>query len=297
VSRGRLTTLWMAALGSVASAIGVLHAREATAALPGSADRPAYLPADEAADRLFLSFDAVAADVYWLRAIQHYGTERRSDRAGDRFGQLEPLLSLTTTLDPHFNIAYRFGAIFLALDPPLGPGRPDRAIALLEKGLAANPARWQYAHDVAFVHYWHTGRFDEAARWFERAAAMPGAPGWLRPVAATTRVAGGDRAGARMMFSELVTSADRHVRQAAERALAQLRALDEIDRLTMIIERFRGSTGREPQGWQDLVAAGLLQAQPVDPAGLPYQYAPRARVVTLGTDSPLWPLPPAFRRR
>ena len=67
---------------------------------------------------------------------------------------LQPLLDLTTTLDPFFTVAYRFGAIFLSEVPPGGPGRPDQAIALLEKGIAAQPGKWQYFHDIAFVHYW-----------------------------------------------------------------------------------------------------------------------------------------------
>ena len=95
-----------------------------------------------------LSFDALAADIYWIRAIQHYGRDRKPSQPTDRFELLQPLLDLTTTLDPHFNIAYRFGAIFLSLEPPNGPGRPDQAIALLEKGLANNPTRWQYAYDI-----------------------------------------------------------------------------------------------------------------------------------------------------
>ena len=49
------------------------------------------------------------------------------------------MLDLTTTLDPLFNVAYRFGAIFLAEPYPGGAGRPDLAIALLEKGLQARP--------------------------------------------------------------------------------------------------------------------------------------------------------------
>ena len=38
-------------------------------------------------------------------------------------------------------MAYQFGALFLAEQPPGGPGRPDLAIALLEKGLRAGEVR------------------------------------------------------------------------------------------------------------------------------------------------------------
>ena len=37
-----------------------------------------YVRSGAALKRIALSFDAVAADVYWIRAIQHYGGERLS---------------------------------------------------------------------------------------------------------------------------------------------------------------------------------------------------------------------------
>ena len=41
-------------------------------------DRCSTYARAETLKRLVLSFDALAADVYWIRAIQHYGGERRS---------------------------------------------------------------------------------------------------------------------------------------------------------------------------------------------------------------------------
>ena len=129
--------------------------------------------------------DALAADVYWIRALQHYGGDRLSKTRERKYEQLYPLLDLTTSLDPYFTIAYRFGAIFLSEAYPGGPGRPDQAIALLRKGIEAQPTKWQYYHDIAFVHYWQLQDMGGAARWFRMAAAQPGAPNWLEPVAAS----------------------------------------------------------------------------------------------------------------
>jgi hypothetical protein len=79
-------------------------------------ERILYVRSGAALKRIVLGFDALAADVYWIRAIQHYGGERVSGpRAGEKYKLLYPLLDLTTTLDPYFNIAYRFGAIFLCV--------------------------------------------------------------------------------------------------------------------------------------------------------------------------------------
>lgn len=281
---------------AIAGAATVLSAREATRPLPVSNERLLYLRSGRTADRLFLTFDALAADVYWIRSIQHYGRDRKSRREG-RFELLQPLLDLTTTLDPYFNVAYRFGAIFLAMEPPNGPGRTDQAVALLEKGLRTRPDRWQYAHDIGFVHYWYTGNYVEAAAWFERAADMPDAPDWLRPLAAVTRASGGDRQGARQLLEELAGSDEPYLRQAAERGLAQLRALDAIDALQGLVERYRQAAGRLPGHWMDLVHAGMLRGLPADETGTPFVYDPDAGQVRLSPESQLAPLPRGLERR
>ena len=74
-----------------------------------------------------------------------------------------------TSLDPHFKVAYRFGAIFLTEAYPSGPGRPDLAIALLQRGIERDGGRWEYMHDIGFVYYWWLHDYKQAAEWFERA--------------------------------------------------------------------------------------------------------------------------------
>ena len=273
-------------------ATAVLHARAARGDGSREPDQMLYIRSGAVASRLFLSFDAIASDVYWIRAIQHDGRERQSGRAEPRFALLEPLVDLTVTLDPQFNIAYRFGAILLAEEPPNGPGRPDQAIAILEKGLRANPERWQYAHDIGFVHYFHTGRFDEAARWFTRAASMPGAPRFLGPVAAVTLAQGGDRQGARQLLAELAAANNGYIKRSAERGLAQLQALDDLDRLHTLVADHAARTGAYPKSLSDLQGAPLT-----DPSGHPYSYDPARGLADLEPDSPLRPLPRLLSRR
>ncbi len=287
----------LAVLGGLALAATTLYARDGRYPPRHVTERMLYMTSGSVADRLMLSFDALAADVYWIRTIQHYGRDRKSSRATGRFELLQPLLDLTTSLDPRFSTAYRFGAIFLAMAPPEGPGRTDQAIALLEKGLAATPDSWQYAHDIGFVHYWHTGDFSAAADWFDRAARMPRAPGWIGPLAVTTRVQGGNRTGARQTLQELLESPEAYIRQFAERALLQLQALDAIDLLQHAVSEYHGRFGRYPAGWVDLVKAGLLPAIPVDPARVPYAYDAVTHTVSLARGSPLGPLPQGFAKR
>jgi len=205
----------------IALAAATLQARDRWFPRAPSDTRLLYLTNGRVADRLSLSFDSVVSDVYWIRTVQYYAQERRSNRFSDRYALLYPLLDLTTTLDPHFAVAYQFGAIFLAEPPPDGAGRLDLAIALLEKGLRVEP-RWQYAEALGFLHYWHSHDLLAAAGEFNRAARMPNAPKWLGPLTANMFEKGGDREAAKVLFSELAKSEEKWVRELAERRLREL---------------------------------------------------------------------------
>jgi len=297
VRRAQQAIVVIVAVMGIGAAAAVLHAKETRYPLPPAAERLLYLRSPKAADRVMLDFDALASDVYWIRSIQSYGRDLKNRTLADRFALVDPLLNLTTSLDPHFLIAYRFGAVFLALEPPNGLGRPDLAIKLLEKGLVANPTTWQLAYDIAFVHYFHTGDFAAAATGFERAMAMPDAPSWLRSMAATTKASGGDRVGARRMLTDMRNSPEQYLRRAAERTLAQLDALDAIDQLTAAVEAFNRTFGRYPSGWAEMVRQRTLGNIPLDQYDKPFVYDPETHAVRLSPDSPLSPLPPTLQRK
>lgn len=270
---------------------GILRARDTQTSLSTSSERWLYIRSPRIGRLLAMNFATVAADSYWLRTIQHFGGDRLSHRRDSPFELLYPLLDLTTSLDPKFSAAYRFGAFFLSEPPPGGPGRTDLAIRLLEKGLRASPGRWQYAHDIGFVNLWR-GESNQAAFWFRRAGAMPGAPIWLGPLAATTMMTGGDRNAARAWLTEMRrTATEEWVRKIADRRLTQLVALDDIDQLQALVPAFQAKMHRDPTGWSDFQAAGILRGFPTDPSGAPYVYFPASGRVRLHPQSTLGPLP------
>jgi hypothetical protein len=155
-----------------------------------------------------------------------------------------------------FNIAYRVGAIFLAESRPSGAGSPQAAIALLTKGFRASPRRWQYLHDIGFVYYWWLRDYPSAAHWFERASAVPGAPEWLRPLAAVTLTRGGERGAARALWQQVL------------------------------------DTSEPAASWAPLVRRGWIPRDPpTDPAGIPYVLDRDTGVATVSERSPYHPLP------
>lgn len=170
-------------------------------------------------------------------------------------------------------------------------------MALLEKGLARNPTRWQDAHDIAFIYYWYGGDFTKAAEWFERASKMPKAPEWIKPMVPILRAQGGDRAGARQMLAELLEADQPYIRQAAERGFMQVRALDAIDELQGLADRYQAATGQPPRDWADLMRVGLIRGGPADATGSPFVIDAATHRVVLSPTSRLGPLPQALVRR
>ena len=285
---------WPWLVGAVALLAGALPLQAGALARRPSRELPAvlYLQSPGVASRVALSFDGLVSDLYWMRALQHFGATRLRQGGAKRFEDLHPFLDLATSLDPRFTAAFRLGAIFLSEPPPGGPGRPDLAARLLEKGIAATPDRWQYWQDLGFVHYWWTRDFVKASTAFSKGAAVPGAPWWMRSLAAATLAEGGDRRTSRFLWRALAQSADNEwLQRDAQRRLQQLDALDGIDALDAVVARATKAGLSAPWSWAALLAEGHLTSVPFDPSGTPYVINMTTGKVTLSNRSALWPLP------
>src|ERR1041384_2295577 len=112
-----------------------------------------YIPNATVLRRMSLGYSGLLADIYWTRAVQYFGKRLTHQVRSNRFDLLYPLLDITTSLDPYMIPAYRFGGTFLAQHLPSGAGQPEKAIAILEKGIARNPKDWRLYYDLGFVHY------------------------------------------------------------------------------------------------------------------------------------------------
>jgi tetratricopeptide (TPR) repeat protein len=281
-----------AALALALAAAGALQARlDAARPIGNLENAELYVRSGRVLDRAALSYDALLADVYWIRAIQHFGGTRRSTAAVKRYELLYPLLDLTTTLDPYFIAAYYLGSFFLAEPLPGGAGRPDLAVDLLQRGLQYYPDGWRLAQQSGFIYYWYLGDPDTAAQWFSRASAMPQAPPWLKALEATARAQGGDLATSRRLWQQMVETAETDwARETARFRLMQVDAAGALDVLQEISASFTAAHGRPPSGWHELVRDGRLRGVPMDPTGVPFVLAPDGQV-ELSRESRLYPLP------
>ncbi|MFZ0738294.1 MAG: hypothetical protein WCA98_10345 [Candidatus Acidiferrales bacterium] len=223
--------------------------------------------------KLSLGYSSILADIYWTRAVQYYGG--RLANQDPHFELLSPLLNVTTALDPHLIVAYRFGAMFLAEPEPVGAGQPDLAIDLVKQGIAANPRDWELYYDLGFIYYFHTKDYKEAAQVFWQASEVPGAPSWLKAFAASVAEKGNSRDTSRFMWLEAYkTSNDPRIRNNALNHLARLQVEDDLEKLAAIALEYQKRAGHFPASGQELVYAGVLRMVPKDPEGYPYMFGP-----------------------
>jgi hypothetical protein len=266
-------------------------------AVEGRLQRPPLLPGVhwvQSADlmrRLAVGFNGIWADIYWISAVQYFGDTKLSVDDKKNYDQLYPLLDITTSLDPHFNIAYRLGSVLLSEGYPNGPGQTEQAIELLQKGIRAMPDKWQYYHDAGFVEYWWRRDRQAAAQWFIKGSKLPGAPNWMEPLAASVLAEGGERDASRELWLRLARSAEHAwLRQAANRGLLQLDAEADIELLEALVHKFYDMFGRFPTRWQDMTQIKMLGNLPRDPTGTEYTLDPVAGTVNVSPTSTLYPL-------
>jgi tetratricopeptide (TPR) repeat protein len=248
----------------------------------------------QAARRLALGFNGLAADWYWLRALQYVGRKATAHRGSlqiDDLGPLQlralsPLLEQATTLDPQFIAAYEYGAVVLpAVDD-------EAAVRLVEKGIRENPRAWRLHSNLGYIH-WQRGRFGEAAEAYAAGARTEGAPRWMGAMAALMSTKGGSRETARAIYDVMLrNSDDGQMRALALRRLVQLQSLDERDALRRLLSAHRERTGRCAADWREL--GPLLRASrlnldasgsPHDPTGVPYKLVPDRCDAELGERS------------
>ncbi|HEX9421874.1 MAG TPA: hypothetical protein VF899_01430 [Pyrinomonadaceae bacterium] len=231
------------------------------------------------ARRISLGFNGLAADWYWMRALQYVGGKIMTVPANvpiDSLGQLNlkvlaPLLDTATTLDPQFMEPYEYAAVVLP-DVDL-----QQAIRITKKGIGANPSAWRLHQHLGFI-YWQQKDFQAAGEAYAQGAKLPGAPVWMEAMKARMAVEGGSRQLAREIYGRMYEQTeDDQVKDMARLRLMNLDSLNDRDALLKALSVFRAKTGRCPSTWKetepllrDLNMNTDSTGAPLDPGGTPY---------------------------
>jgi hypothetical protein len=244
-----------AALGGVALSNAQLPAQSARI------QDEAFVPEPRVAQLLAFGFDAVVSDLHWMRAIQIVGSE-----AGPvgRNATLGALIDVVTTLDPHVDHPYRFAAVWLTDD--------ERAVRkaneIIRRGIAHHPDDWRGYFYLAFNHFFYFDEQELAAEALKPAVGLPGAPPYLRRLAARLQSKAGGLDAAAAFLAEMTKQAeDDAEREELATALREI----ETERRARVLDAARAEYvkrhGRDIAAVEDLVSSGVLHALPPEPFG------------------------------
>jgi len=127
-----------------------------------------FLPTGEYLSAASLGYQVLIADALYLWSIQYY----HHQVAAEGREYLWRIFDVITDLDPQFEDAYLTGALMMGSDL----GDAAMALRLLEKGATRNPDGWIYPLESGYYAWMNLEDSELAATYFDRAAALPGAP-------------------------------------------------------------------------------------------------------------------------
>lgn len=272
------------------AAVAAAHPLKATMEHGQDARRvtvPVVVPSPLVARMSFAGDAVLAADIYWLKALQYFGDTRNHNAAHDvhSFEKLSPMLELVTTLDPRDCTVYRAAGLMLTSSERFDIETADR---LLERGLQPCADDWYIPFVLAFNKYYFEWKPDEAGRLMSLAAQRPEAPEFLGDLAVRLLSHVGDLDAAEAMLGTLLeTTRDEGLKTATQKRLQRVRSERVLRDLDEAQHVFTQRAARSAISVRELQSAGLVSSDAADPSGGSLYFDQAGRAQTSAYDNRL----------
>ena len=231
-----------------------------------------YLPSGDYLKVAVLGYRQLAADLIWLKTIQYLG-ERTQTKQGYRWAYRAT--DVLTDLDPKFSSAYLITGMILGIWANL----PDETIAILEKGAKHNPEVWQLPYMLGYEYYYEKHEPGLAAKYFQMASGLEGAPAYLTNLAARMTVeAGSPEAALEFLQRMYLQVQDEQIREGLANRIRQAQVERDIHVLERSVAEYRTRYGKLPGQLEDLVRGGMISRLPDEPFGGQYMLSPEGTV-------------------
>ncbi len=212
---------------------------------------------------LSLEFATIAADMLYIRVSQFFGTKiiTRAAATEDDWEWLYRNLDLITELDPYFADPYYLGNAYFAWIA----GQPDKANALLKRGVEAREWDWMLPFFLGFNKYYFYNENKEGADYLLIASRRPGAWDALPTLAARLYYQEGKTGNA---IAFLITFWEKETNAAIKKNYeVRIDALRKVLYLEKAVARYKNRAGRVPRNLNELVLKGFINKIPDDPYG------------------------------
>jgi hypothetical protein len=233
-----------------------------------------YLPSPEMLKILSVGNPNLVADILYMWSIQYYSGFQPTER----FLYLDTVYNLITDLDPRYYDAYRIGALIMQIQTGVDQEELQSTVQrLFDKGVRNLPESWELAEAAAWDMHMRFKDRKAALHYAEIAAQRPGAPPRIRRMVGVWRDADNEWtvddsiAYWRAALDESQDPMDQKVCRSKLYDAIVAKDRQQLEPLLRVYaERFGGC----PDGWQQLISAGLLSQEPLDLFGNPYGVDP-----------------------
>jgi hypothetical protein len=246
-----LVPLVMTAAGTAAVAMrGPLGEANSGRRVPGTG----YVPQPTLARLFSLGHRSTSADLLWLSAIGDLSREFEDPQRKRRW--LDKVFDAITTLEPTFSTVYSFGATFFTMIAP----DADRAVELLERGVANNPEDLRLLIELGMTYYMERKDAEAAIRVLKKAVEDPRCDSMTIAFYSSLLIDSREDYAALHQWDTWLDHPNEYVREMA--VLQQERGKRRI--ALRAIDEFHQRTGRPPRIAEELRLRGLMAPSVVD---------------------------------
>ncbi len=220
-----------------------------------------YLPNEKLLNYFTAGLDTVFADFLWIYCLLYVGAEIHGDFS---FEWLDKMLNAVVQLDPYFREAYRFGSIFLSSLR----ADSDAAIRLLHRGIYYRPETWDLPYEAGMIYLLNRANEPNSKKlaglYFAMSSATGKAPQFVIDLAEKLNHEHDLIEIERDMWSNLLKSEDKLLRDLAERKLLMVEIKQVCRELTFRVEKYKQAYNKLPEKLEEI---GLSSDSINDPLG------------------------------
>jgi len=220
-----------------------------------------YLPNEKLLRYFTAGLDTVIADFLWIHCLLYVGAEIHGDFS---FEWLEKMLNAVVQLDPYFREVYRFGSVFLSSLR----ADSDAALKLLHRGIYYRPETWDLPYEAGMIYLLNRANEPNskklAGMYLAMSSATGKAPQFIVDLAEKLNYEHDLIEIERDMWSNLLKSEDKLLRDLAERKLLMVEIKQICRELTSRVQKYRETNNKLPEKLEEI---GLSTDSIRDPLG------------------------------
>lgn len=220
-----------------------------------------YLPNEKLLRYFTAGLDTIIANFLWIHCLLYVGAEIHGDFS---FEWLEKMLNAVVQLDPYFREVYRFGSVFLSSLQ----ADSDAALKLLHRGIYYRPETWDLPYEAGMIYLLNRGNEPNskklAGMYLAMSSATGKAPQFIVDLAEKLNHEHDLIEIERDMWSNLLKSEDKLLRDLAERKLLMVEIKQICRELTLRVQKYRETNNKLPEKLEEI---GLSSDSIRDPLG------------------------------